>query len=32
MDEAYELCDEIIIMDHGKIILQERQRIICKTF
>jgi len=22
MDEAYELCDEIIIMDHGKIIAQ----------
>jgi len=26
MDEAYELCDEIIIMDHGKIIAQGTPR------
>jgi ABC-2 type transport system ATP-binding protein len=30
MEEAYELCDEIIIMDHGKIIAQGSPRALLK--
>ena len=32
MDEAYELCDEIAIMDHGRIIAQDSPQNLLKAF
>ncbi len=31
MDEAYVLCDEIAIMDHGKIIAQDNPKVLLET-